>query len=165
MSPVTTPTTSPRRRSILVRLSAGAATVATVTLATVALWPASNAEKAHADGEQLGEAVAAVEAADTQEELDAAMEDLDVAVEETADNAGDAVYDEAVEFDDAADRAVDGFVGMNTTDDGFEYDLYEAELDGAIDDLNDQASDLEEGIPEVQEEFWQGYEEGYNGTT
>ena len=67
---------------------------------TLALWPASEADKARADGEQFGEAVAQLHNADTSDEVDAALVELDQAVTDTRDHAGDAV---ATQADDQAD--------------------------------------------------------------
>ena len=61
---------------------------------------------------------------------------------------------------DALDRAADGFVGTLTADDEFEQDLYEAELDVAVDDLTSQAEDFRTTGPEVQQAFWDGFDTG-----
>ena len=61
---------------------------------------------------------------------------------------------------DALSRAVDGFVGANTTDDSFEADLYQTELDVAVDDLSSQASDFRAQGPEVHQAFWEGVDTG-----
>jgi hypothetical protein len=45
-------------------------------------------------------------------------------------------------------RAADGNVGAVTSDHAFESDLYEAELDMALDDLTSQASDFRAQGPE-----------------
>ena len=58
-------------------------------------------------------------------------------------------------------RAVDGFVGANTAD-GFEQDLYQAELDVAVDDLVTQADEFRTQGPEAQQAFWDGVDDGLN---
>jgi len=55
-----------------------------------------------------------------------------------------------------------GFVGSHTTDDAFEYDLYQAELDIALDDLASNADDFQSTGPEVQQAFWDGYDQGHS---
>jgi hypothetical protein len=65
--------------------------------------------------------------------------------------------------EDALARAAEGFVGSRTTDDAFEADLYQAELDVAVDDLGSQAEDFRTTGPEVQQAFWDGYEAGLDG--
>ncbi|MDQ3741065.1 MAG: hypothetical protein M3389_09000 [Actinomycetota bacterium] len=157
MSP-STPTTS--RRRAFHRMVAGVALASALAVTTVAVWPASEAEKAHEDGEQVGAAVAALYEADTSAEVDDALAELDEAVTDTADHAGDAVSEELAETEDALARAADGFVGMHTADDDWSADVYEAELDDALGDLDEQGDDLREGVPEVEQEFWEGYEEG-----
>jgi hypothetical protein len=134
--------------------------VAVIAALALALWPDSQTDKARADGKQLGEAVAALSTATTSAEVDAALSDIDVAITETRDHAGDRVADQASDQADALDRAVDGFVGANSSDDGFEADLYQSELNGAVDDLYDNASDFRGEGPEVQQAFWDGYQDG-----
>ena len=84
----------------------------------------------------------------------------DAAASDTADHAGDAVANQVNDQADALDRAADGFVGSLTADDEFEHDLYQAELDIAVDDLTSQAEDFRTTGPEVQQAFWDGYDTG-----
>ena len=42
--------------------------------------------------------------------------------------------------------------------DGFEQDLYQAELDDAIADLDGEAQDVRDDAPEVEQAFWDGFE-------
>jgi hypothetical protein len=135
-------------------------TAAVLAAVTVALWPASEADKARDDGEQFGQAVLQLYTADSEAEVDAALVELDQAVSDTREHAGDAVVTQAADQEDALNRAVDGFVGANTTDDGFEADLYQAELDVALDDLSSQASDFRTQGPEVHQAFWEGVDAG-----
>lgn len=148
------------RMSTLRWLAAGVLVAATIVAATVALWPPSEADKAREDGEQLGEAVTALYYADTSAEVDAALADVHDAVLDTRDHAGDAVYNQAVDQEDALTRAADGFAGTLTADDEFEADLYQAELDIAVDDLSNQAADFRDQGPEVRQAFYDGYQEG-----
>ena len=78
---------------------------------------------------------------------------------DTREHAGDEVAEQVDEQADALNRAADGFVGANTTDDAFEADLYQAELDVALDDLSSQASDFRAQGPEVHQAFWEGVDE------
>ena len=64
---------------------------------------------------------------------------------------------------DALSRAADGFVGSQTAESDFDRDLYQAELDVAKDDLVTQADDFRTQGPEVQQAFWDGYQDGLNG--
>jgi len=141
-------------------IAGGTLAAAVLAVLAIALWPDSQADKARADGRRLGEAVAALSTATTSAEVDAALSDIDVALTETRDHAGDRVADQANDQADALDRAADGFVGSRTTDDAFSADLYQAELDGAVDDLYDNASDFRGEGPEVQQAFWEGYQDG-----
>ena len=129
---------------------------------TIAVWPASEVDKARTDGEQVGQAVAQLQDAQSADEVDVALAELDTAVSDTAEHAGDNVSDQVNDQADALDRAVDGFVGEHSTDDGFEQDLYEAELDVAVDDLSSQADDFRTEGPEVEQAFWDGVDTGLN---
>ena len=145
----------------LARYAVGGTTlVAALAAVAIAVWPASAADQARDDGERVGEAISAVYEADTQAEAEAALADLDAAVTDTRANAGDAVADQAADQVDALDRAVDGAVGAATTEDAWEQDVYEAELDLAMDDLTDQASDFRADGPQVHQAFWEGVQDG-----
>jgi hypothetical protein len=72
-------------------------------------------------------------------------------------------HDQVADQEDAPSRAADGFVGAATATDGFEADLDQAELDIALDDLNNQADDFRAQGADVQHAFWEGYEDGMNG--
>ena len=148
------------RASLPRRLSGGLVAAAVLAALTFALWPASEADKARDDGERFGRAVAQLYDADTEAEVDSALVELDQAVSDTREHAGDEVADQAADQEDALTRAVDGFVGANTTDDAFEAELYQAELEVALDDLSSQASDCRAQGPEVNQAFWEGVDEG-----
>jgi hypothetical protein len=169
MSASTTTTPSFRRagtrsRTSLLRWIFGGLTVAAILAAvTIAVWPESATDKARADGEQVGQAVADLRDAQSVSEADAALADLRSAVRDTRIHAGDAVAGQADDQADALSRAVDGFVGVNTTDSEWDADLYQSELDVAVDDLTTQADDFRAEGPEVQQAFWDGVDNGLNG--
>ena len=160
-------TAAPARMSTRPRLLQwiGGGTLAAVvaTSLTIALWPASEADKARDDGEQVGQAVSALYDAQSAEEVDAALADLDVAVTDTANHAGDRVNEQLSDTEDALARAADGFAGAHTTD-GWDADLYEAELDIALDDLATQAQDIRDDAPEVEQAFLDGFDSGLTTT-
>jgi hypothetical protein len=142
------------------RFTVVALIAAALAAVAIAAWPASETDKARDNGEQFGEAVAQLSDADSSAEVDAALTEIDAAVAETRENAGDEVAEQVAKQEDALARAVDGFVGASSTDDAWEADLYEAELEIALDDLESQAADFRAQGPEVQEAFWEGYEDG-----
>jgi hypothetical protein len=156
------PVASDRRVSLIRWIGGGTLAATALAVLTIAVWPASEADKARADGEQLGEAVSQLYYADTTAEVDAALTEVQTAASATADHAGDAVAAQVDDQADALDRAVDGFVGQYSTDDAFEQDLYQAELDVAVDDLAGQADDFRTQGPEVQQAFWDGFDTGLN---
>lgn len=155
------PTNTNPATSLVAWISGGIVLAAVVAALAVALWPASEADKARDDGEQLGEAVTALYYADTSAEVDAALADVNTAVSDTREHAGDAVATQVADQQDALARAVDGFVGANTSGDEFEAELYQAELDVAVDDLTRQADDFRTTGPEVEQAFWEGFDTGY----
>jgi hypothetical protein len=152
-----------RRASLLRWLTGGALGATALTVVAIAVWPASAADKARDDGERFGAAVNQLYTADSSAEVDAALTELDAAAGETRDHAGGAVADQVATQEDALARAADGFAGSLTTTDSFEYELYQAELDIALDDLTSQAEDFRTEGPEVQQAFWEGYETGVAG--
>lgn len=137
-------------------------TLVAAALAAVAIaaWPASETDKARDDGEQLGEAVSQLYYAESSAEVDAALADIDEAAADTREHSGDAVADQAAAQEDALARAADGFAGSVTAGDEFEQDLYQAELEVALDDLTSQASDFRAQGPEVHQAYWEGFDEG-----
>lgn len=138
-------------------ITAGVLCAAVIAALTIAVWPASNTEKARDDGEAFGAAVVALDSAQSPADVDAALDDLGEAATSTRDHAGDALGDQVDRQDDALSRAVDGWTGVHSTTDSFEEDLYQSELDTAVDDLQDNASDFRAEGPEVQQAFWDGF--------
>jgi hypothetical protein len=152
-----------RRASLLGWIAGSVLVLAALVALTIALWPASEAEKARADGEQLGQAVAQLSDAQSSADVDAALVEIRDAGRDARDHGGDAVAAQVANQEDALARTLDGFVGANTTDDAFEADLYQAELDTAVDDLVNQADEFQTNAPEVVQEYWNGFEDGVNG--
>jgi hypothetical protein len=149
-----------RRESLVAWLVGGVLAAVAVAAVIVALWPASEADKARDDGEQFGSAVAALYYADSAEEVDAALVDMRDAAADSRSHAGDAVAEQVSDQAGALERAADGFVGSRTADDSFSQDLYQAELDVAVDDLTNNADDFATNAPEVQQAFWEGVDAG-----
>ena len=148
------------RKSLIAWIGGGAIAAAILAAIAIAVWPASEADKARDDGEQLGQAVGHLYEAESPTEVDAALAEIDAAVSTTRSHAGDDVADQAADQQDALERAADGFAGAATTDDEWEADVYQAELDIALDDLTDQASDFRAQGPEVHQAFWEGVRDG-----
>jgi hypothetical protein len=144
----------------VLRIAGGTLAAILLTVAAIALWPASEADKARDDGEQVGQAVTQLYEAQSAEEVDDALVELDAAVTDTREHAGDEVADHVAEQQDALARAAEGFAGYYTTDSDWDAALYEAELEIAVDDLTREAGDFREQGPEVHEAFWQGVDDG-----
>jgi hypothetical protein len=152
--------TPARTRSLVTWIVGGTALVAALIVVAIAVWPASEADKAREDGKHVGEAVSSLYGAQTTDEVSSALTDLRSAVGDTRDHATDNVADQINDQADALSRAADGFVGSHTSGDSFEADLYQAELEYALDDLDQQAEDFQNEGPEVQQAFWDGYQDG-----
>jgi hypothetical protein len=157
------PTVAPARRSLLRGIAGGTALAAIAASVAIAVWPASAADQARDDGEQFGQAVSSLYDAQSTVDVDAALADIHTAAVETRDHAGDAVADQVAAQEDALARAADGFVGSRTADNSFDADLYQAELDYAVDDLTSRASDFRAEGPEVRQAYWEGFEDGFQG--
>ena len=152
-----------RRSSLLRRLAGGTLAATALTVVAIAVWPASEADKAYDDGERYGEAVSSLYAADSSTEVDAALTEMHAAAGDAVNHGSEAVANQVADQEDALSRAANGFVGALTTDDAFEAELYEAELDIAVTDLTNNADDFRTTGPEVQQAFWDGYEAGLDG--
>lgn len=150
-------------RSLLRKIAAGTSITALLAAGAIALWPASETDKAHDDGQKFGEAVAQLQSATSSSEIDAALAEMDAAVADTRDHAGDAVADQVDDQANALDRAAEGAYGAATAEDGFTQDIYESEFNTAVDDLSNNAEDFRTTGPEVQQAFWDGYQDGLNG--
>jgi acyl-CoA reductase-like NAD-dependent aldehyde dehydrogenase len=143
--------------SLSTKVGLGALCALLAAILTIALWPASEADKARGDGEQLGTAVSSLYAADSTDEVDAALDEVADAAADTRAHAGEQFTERVNDAQDELSRAADGFAGTVTADDGFEQDLYQAELDDAIADLDGQAQDVRVDAPQVEQAFWDGF--------
>ena len=143
--------------SLATKLGLGAL-CALAAILTIAFWPASEADKARDDGKQLGTAVSSLYSADTTDEVDAALSDVADAAADTRADAADQFTERVDDAEDALSRAADGFAGTVTADDAFEQDLWQAELDDAVADLDGQAQDVRDDAPEVEQAFWDGFD-------
>jgi hypothetical protein len=162
--PVPVPAAGERRATTVARWVAGGALVAAaLAVLAIVLWPASEADKARADGEDFGAAVASLYDARSVDEVAGARADMQTAIDETRDDAGDAVAAQAERQRDALARAADGFTGALTAADEWSADLYEAELDTAVGDLGTQAGDFRDQGSDVEQAFWDGYRDGLTG--
>ncbi len=146
------------------RLFAGVFALAVVALATVALWPASEAEKARDDGQQLGEAVSQLYYAESTAEVEDALAEVDDAASDSVDHGSDALGEHVSGQEDALVRAADGFVGALTAESDFDSELYQVELDYAVEDLTSQAEEFRSEAPGVEQAYWEGFEDGFSGS-
>ena len=151
--------------SLATKLGLGTLCALAVAILALAVWPASEADRARDDGEQLGAAVSALYEADSTDEVDTALADLEDAAADTRAHAGEQYAERVDDAQDALSRAADGFTGAVTAESDWDQELYEAELDVALDDLAAGADDLREDAPEVEQAFWDGFDSGLTVTT
>jgi hypothetical protein len=153
---------APRRR-LLFWAGGGAGVAAILAAGAIALWPASTVDQARDDGERFGESVSALYNAQSTDEVDAALTDMRSAALDTRDHVGDDVANHVSDQQDALARAADGFVGTHTADDSWSVDVYQAELNDAVDDLSDEAQDFRSTGPEARAAFYEGVQTGLEG--
>jgi acyl-CoA reductase-like NAD-dependent aldehyde dehydrogenase len=140
------------------RVLAAAVALVAIVAVTIAVWPASAADKARADGKHLGQAVGDLYHAQSQADVDAAFADMRGALDDTRDHAGDELNEQLDKQADALNRAADGFVGAHTSDDGWDQDLYQSELDYAVDDLVNNADDFGNQRSDVNQAYVEGFQ-------
>src|SRR5262245_66124366 len=99
------PTTleTPRRR-LLHWAGGGAAVAAILAAGAIALWPASVADQARDDGERFGQAAAALYDAQSPQEVDAALADMNAAALDSRDHVSGDVNDHINDQADALTR-------------------------------------------------------------
>jgi hypothetical protein len=153
--------TPARSRSSVIRWIAGTLGLAAIiTAVTIAVWPASAADKAREDGKHLGQAVGALYEAQGTADVDAAFADINSALDDTRAHASDELSNQVDKQADALNRAADGFVGAHTSDNSWDQDLYQSELDYAVDDLANNADDFQNQHSEVANAYYEGFQDG-----
>jgi len=70
------------------------------------------------------------------------------------------VANQIADQQDALARSADGFIGTLTADDAWSVDLYQAELNDAVDDLASQAEQFRTTGPKAAQAFYEGVQEG-----
>ena len=150
---------APRRR-LLCWAGGGAGVVAALVAGTIALWPASTVEQARDDGVYFGEAVNLLYSAQGADEVDEALATVQDAAMNARDHVSDDVANHIADQQDALARAADGFVGTHTADDAWSVDLYQAELNTAVEDLADEAEQFRATGPEAAQAFYEGVQSG-----
>jgi hypothetical protein len=138
----------------------GLAAIVAVTIAVGVGGAESTADKARADGKHLGQAVGALYEAQSPADVDAAFADIHSALDDTRDHASDELSNQVDQQADALNRAADGFVGAHTSDNSWDQDLYQSELDYAVDDLANNADDFQNQHSEVRGAYWDGFQSG-----
>jgi hypothetical protein len=131
-----------------------ATTIAAVVLAALAIAACGESpeDEARDDGERIGETLRALFDSEDLADAQAAMNDLRAAVDEVADETSDAVQDQIDTQRSTIEDAVEA--------------AQSADIDavkGAVQQLRAQADAFRSGSDSVANEFWRGFEEGYDG--
>jgi hypothetical protein len=142
------------------RVLAAAIALAAIVAVTIAVWPASAADKARADGKHMGQAVGDLYYAQSQTDVDAAFADMRSAMDDTRQHASDELNEQIDKQADALYSAADGFVGAHTADNDWDQDLYQSELDYAVDDLVNNAEDFHNQNSDVANAYADGFQDG-----
>jgi hypothetical protein len=134
------------------------------TLAGLALTAAALAgcgdspeDQARDDGKQVGEATRAVADSTSVEEAQQAVADLRTAVEELDADTRDRVQSQVETQRDELSRGIDAATSASNFEDA------QSELKSAAQDLRAQADSFRSSNNSIANEFWRGFEEGYDG--
>jgi hypothetical protein len=158
---MSTSRTPARSRASIVRWIAGALALATlITVVAIAVWPSSETDKAHEDGKHLGQAVGELYNAQSQSDVKAASADIHSALGDTRSHASDALNNYVDKQVDALNRAANGYVGAHTTDNRWDRDLYQSELNYAADDLSYNAKHFRNQGSDVDQAYYDGFRSG-----
>lgn len=158
MSLIRTPA---RSRASVFRWIAGALGLATlITVVAIAVWPASAADKAREDGKHLGQAVGELYNAQSQADVNAASADIHSALGDTRSHASDELNKHVDKQVDALNRAANGYVGAHTTDNRWDQELYQSELNYAADDLSNNAKHFRNQRSDVDQAYYDGFQSG-----
>ena len=128
---------------------AAAALVAALALAGCGDSPEDDARR---DGKDMGEAVRALHDAQSVEEAQAAVGELRTAAEDLTEDVRGAVSDQVETQKETLSSAADAFRAGEPD-----------ELRAVIGDIRAQAQAFGESGDSVANEFWRGFEEGYEG--
>ena len=129
-----------------------AVTAAVIAALALGACGESPEDEAREDGEQMGEAMRALFDAGSIEDAQAAVGDLKKAVEELSEDTRPAVAEQVESQRDTLSDAGDALRARDTT-----------ELKAAVQELRAQGDAFRNGSDSVANEFWRGFEEGYDG--
>jgi hypothetical protein len=119
---------------------------------TFAACGESPEDEAREDGEQIGGAVRALFDAESIDQARTALEDLASAADEVDDETRDAVSEQVDTQSASLSAAVDAIQGGDLD-----------ALKSAVQEVRSQADSFRSGEDSVANEFWHGFEEGYDG--
>jgi phage-related protein len=108
-------------------------------------------DEARDDGEAIGEAVRELDDATSPEQIQEAVADIGEAVDGMGEDARDAVREQVETQRDTLQDAAGAIQGADTSD-----------LQAAIQQIRSQAAAFETGTDSVANEFWRGFDDGYD---
>jgi hypothetical protein len=114
-------------------------------------------DEARDDGKQVGEATRAVADATSVDQAKQAVADLKAAVGELDSDTRERVQSQVETQGDQLSKTVDRVTEAGS------FEEARAELDSASQQLRAQADSFRSGNDSIANEFWRGFEEGYDG--
>jgi hypothetical protein len=131
-----------------------ATAIAVLLLAALALAACGDSpeDEARDDGKQIGEAVRNLFDSSSREEAEAAVDELRAAVDEVAGETRERVQDQVDTQRATLQKAADEFRAGDVEG-----------LKAAVQQIRAQADSFRSGDDSIANEFWRGFEEGYEG--
>jgi len=128
-----------------------------VALVALAGCGESPEDEARDDGKQVGEAVRAVSDATSVEAAQAAVDDLRTAIQDLDSDTRERVQDQVETQGDELSKGIDAITEAGS------FEQAQSELHSSAQDLRAQADSFRSGNNSIANEFWRGFEEGYDG--
>ena len=114
-------------------------------------------DQARDDGKQMGEAVRAFTDATSLEQAQAAVDDLRTAIKELDSETRERVQDQVETQGDELSKSIDAVTEAGS------FQEAQSELKSSAQDLRAQADSFRSSNDSIANEFWRGFEEGYDG--
>jgi len=128
-----------------------------VALVALAGCGESPEDEARDDGKQVGEAVRAVSDATSVEAAQAAFDDLRTAIQDLDSDTRERVQKQVETQGDELSKGIDALTEAGSFEDA------QSQLQSSAQDLRAQADSFRSGNNSIANEFWRGFEEGYDG--
>jgi hypothetical protein len=128
-----------------------------VALVALAGCGESPEDEARDDGKQVGEAVRAIGDATSLEAAQAAVADLRTTIQDLDSETRERVQEQVETQGDELSKGIDAITEAGS------FEEAQSELQSSAQDLRAQADSFRSGTNSIANEFWRGFEEGYDG--